>query len=139
MVLFKPLSSAEGRGSRITVARTGDDLVMSVIGEGQTVTVTDWYAASANHAARVTAGDGYTIGDAAIEQLVQAMASLTPPASGQTTLPPELAANLSSSYGQGKCWPCWRVVIECIAKWSPCGAKESNKVSSPVITRIILF
>ena len=74
-----------------------DDLVMSVIGEGQTVTVAGWYAASANHAGQVTAGDGYTIGDVAIEQLVEAMASFTPPASGQTTLPPELAANLSTA------------------------------------------
>jgi hypothetical protein len=74
-------------------ARAGDDLVMSVIDEGQAVTVAGWYAASANHAVQVTTGDGYPIGDAAIEQLVEAM--FTPPAAGETTLPPALAANLA--------------------------------------------
>jgi hypothetical protein len=44
---------------------------------------------------KVAGGDGYTASAGGIEQLVQAMASFAPPASGETTLPPELAANLA--------------------------------------------
>jgi Ca2+-binding RTX toxin-like protein len=78
-------------------AQAGNDLIVSVIGQNQSVTVSNWYGAANNHLGQVLAGDGYTATDAGIQQLVEAMASFTPPASGQTTLPPELAASLSST------------------------------------------
>jgi len=68
-----------------------------VIGLNQSVTVSNWYGAANNHLGKVLAGDGYTVTDAGIQQLVEAMASFTPPPAGQTTLPPELAASLSST------------------------------------------
>jgi hypothetical protein len=43
------------------------------------------------------AGDGYAVTDSGMQQLVQAMASFSPPPAGQTTLPPELAANLAGA------------------------------------------
>ena len=60
-------------------ARAGNDLVMSVIGQGQAVTVTGWYSSADNRLAQVAGGDGYTASAAGIEQLVQAMASFAPP------------------------------------------------------------
>jgi hypothetical protein len=77
--------------------RSGDDLVISVIGQGQMVTVGAWYEATANRVGQIVAGDAYAATNAGIEAMVPAMASFTPPASGQTTLPSELAANLSST------------------------------------------
>jgi len=38
--------------------------------------------------------DGYSISDSGVQQLVQAMAAHSPPAAGQTTLPPNLASSL---------------------------------------------
>ncbi len=75
--------------------RSSDDLIVSVIGEGQTVTVSDWFASNNNHARQITTGDGYTITDTGAEQLVQAMASFAPPGAGQTSLPSNLATSLA--------------------------------------------
>jgi hypothetical protein len=76
-------------------AQSGNNLVVSVIGQNQSVTVSNWYGAANNHLGKVLAGDGYAATDAGIQQLVEAMASFTPPAAGQTTLSPDLAASLA--------------------------------------------
>jgi len=76
-------------------AQSNNDLVISVIGRGQGVTVADWYASSNSHVGEVTMSDGYSISDAGVEQMVQAMLPFMPPAAGQTTLPPDLASNLA--------------------------------------------
>ena len=83
---------------KLWFAHSGNDLVISVIGQGQAVTVADWYSSADNRLAQVTSGDGYAATAAGIEQLVAAMASFTPPASGQTTLPPQLAATLATAF-----------------------------------------
>jgi Ca2+-binding RTX toxin-like protein len=76
-------------------ARSNDDLVVSVIGEDQSVTVAGWYASTNNRFAQIDAGDSYVATAAAVDQLVQAMAAFTPPPLGQTTLPTELADALA--------------------------------------------
>lgn len=58
-----------------------------MIGEGQAVTVTDWYASSDNHVGQIAANNGYTLASTGIDQLVKAMAAFAPPAAGETTLP----------------------------------------------------
>lgn len=68
---------------------------MSVIGQDQSVTVTDWYASTNNHVGQVTAGDGYTISNSGVQQLVQAMTAFSQPAAGQTTLPATVASGLA--------------------------------------------
>ncbi|CAN5907001.1 hypothetical protein BH11PSE3_BH11PSE3_21750 [soil metagenome] len=77
-------------------ARSSNDLVISVLGENQSVTVAGWYASTNNHVGQVVAGDGYVLNDAGIQNLVQAMASLTPPAAGQSVLQPAQANALTS-------------------------------------------
>ena len=63
---------------RLWFAHDGNDLVISVIGQGQ------------------ASGDRYAASAAGIEQLC-GLGVFTPPAAGQTTLSPELAANLSTA------------------------------------------
>ena len=72
-----------------------DDLVVSVIGKSQTVTVADWYASTDNHVGAITTNDGHEISDAGVQQMVEAMASYEQPSSGQTTLPPGRATALA--------------------------------------------
>jgi hypothetical protein len=76
-------------------AQSGQDLVMSVVGRSQTLTVSGWYDGADNHLGELKTADGYQISDTGMQQLVQAMASYTPPAEGQTTLPPDLASALA--------------------------------------------
>jgi hypothetical protein len=76
-------------------AQSTDDLVISVIGEDQSITVAGWFAAAANRFADIVAGNGLTATAAGVDQLVQAMSAFTPPPLGQTTLPPDLAADLA--------------------------------------------
>jgi hypothetical protein len=76
-------------------AQSGDDLVMSVIGRSQSLTVTDWFDGAASHLGQVQTADGFSISDSGIEQLAQAMAGYNPPGAGQTTLPPDLSQALS--------------------------------------------
>ncbi|TAN71025.1 MAG: calcium-binding protein, partial [Magnetospirillum sp.] len=63
-----------------------NDLEMSVIGTSDKVTVKDWYSGSANHVSQIAVASGQTLLESAIENLVTAMASMTPPPIGLTQL-----------------------------------------------------
>lgn len=65
----------------------GDDLEVSLIGTQDTITIEDWYLDADCHIDRFQSGDGKVLLDSQVDSLVNAMASMTPPASGQTTLP----------------------------------------------------
>ncbi|MDI1258086.1 calcium-binding protein [Aquabacterium sp.] len=64
-------------------------------------TINNWYANAANQVESVKLSDGKTLTPSNVDNLVNAMASFTPPALGQTTLPanyqtalnPVIAAN----------------------------------------------
>jgi Ca2+-binding RTX toxin-like protein len=69
--------------------QVGNDLDISVIGTNDMVVVKDWYSGSARHVEQIQTVDGNrTLIDTQVQQLVQAMASMTPLAAGQTSLPP---------------------------------------------------
>jgi hypothetical protein len=76
-------------------ARSVNDLLISVIGENQAVTVAGWYASTANRFAQISAGDVYTATASAIDLLVQAMSAFSPPPLGETTLTGQLATDLA--------------------------------------------
>ena len=84
---------------------TANDLKVSIIGTGDSFTVSNWYQGAANHVATFQTADGKVVSDAAVENLVAAMASMTPPPVGQTTLTqqqhqtldPVIAANWMST------------------------------------------
>jgi trimeric autotransporter adhesin len=67
--------------------QVGDDLEVDRIGTGDKVTVASWYADAAAHIEQFTAGDGKSLLDGQVDQLVSAMAAFAPPAAGQTSLP----------------------------------------------------
>jgi serralysin len=76
-------------------AQSSNDLVVSVIGEDQSITVAGWFASIDNQFGQISAGDSFTATAAAVDLLVQAMAAFTPPPLGQTTLPADLANSLA--------------------------------------------
>ncbi|MFN3076678.1 MAG: calcium-binding protein, partial [Alphaproteobacteria bacterium] len=81
--------------------KSGQDLVASIVGTNDRVTVDDWYQGTDNQVRAFTTADGHSLEAPAVENLVQAMAGFNPPPPGQTSLPdaleqqlvPTLAAN----------------------------------------------
>lgn len=81
-------------------SQSGQDLVVSIIGSTDRVTIRQWAAGASRHVERITAG-GKSLADTQVANLVQAMSAMTPPPIGQTTLSdsqrtqlaPVLAAN----------------------------------------------
>ncbi len=69
-------------------------LRVSVIGTDDSVTIHGWYDGAANHVEQFRTFDGKTLTDAGVANLVQAMASFSPPAAGQTSLPQDYADSL---------------------------------------------
>ncbi|WP_043119046.1 calcium-binding protein, partial [Pseudacidovorax intermedius] len=57
------------------------------IGTSDQVMVSGWFNGAASQIERIGAGDGRSLSNADVAQLVQAMASFAPPAAGQSTLP----------------------------------------------------
>jgi Ca2+-binding RTX toxin-like protein len=68
-------------------SRSGNNLVVSIIGTSDAMTISNWYAGNAYHVEQFKTADGKTLLDSQVQNLVQAMAAFAPPAAGQTTLP----------------------------------------------------
>jgi hypothetical protein len=83
--------------NQIWFSQSGNNLVMSVDGQNETMTISNWYSSSANQPGQIVSGDGYSISDAGVQQMVQAMVSFTPPPSGQTSLSAATANSLAAS------------------------------------------
>ncbi len=66
--------------------RSGNDLLMRVIGTTDQMTIQGWYTGSAYQVEEVHAGDGYQLMSEQVDQLVQAMAAFAPPSSGELSL-----------------------------------------------------
>ncbi len=64
----------------------GNNLEISIIGTTDKVIVQDWYVDNSHHVEQVKTSDGHTLTDSNVDNLVAAMASITPPPLGQTTL-----------------------------------------------------
>ncbi|WP_245711350.1 putative Ig domain-containing protein [Paracidovorax valerianellae] len=76
--------------------KSGNHLEVSVIGTNDKFTVSDWYSGTKNQVERFDAGDGKSLTNSQVQNLVQAMASFSPPAAGQTTLPANYQSGLES-------------------------------------------
>lgn len=79
---------------QIWFRRGANDLEVSIIGTADTLVVKDWYLGTAYHIEQFKTADGMTLLDSQVENLVNAMASFTPPAAGETTLPPTYQSSL---------------------------------------------
>ncbi|MCW8914959.1 MAG: hypothetical protein OQK24_03790 [Magnetovibrio sp.] len=66
--------------------QSGQNLLVSVIGTTDQVTVSDWYTGSNNRVATISTNNGYDLTSAAVQNLVNAMSSMTPPPIGQLNL-----------------------------------------------------
>lgn len=64
----------------------GSSLEVSVIGASDKVTISNWYGGVSNHVERLQVADGHYLTDGNVEALVQAMAGMSPPPMGQSTL-----------------------------------------------------
>ncbi len=73
----------------------GNNLEVSVIGTTDKLTVQNWYLGSAYHVEQFRTADNHVLLDTQVEALVQAMAAFTPPAAGQSTLPPTYQTSLA--------------------------------------------
>ena len=97
ILAFGPKTAIE----QLWFRKVANDLEVSIIGTPDKVTVSNWYAGSAYHVEQFQTAGGKVLLDSQVQNLVQAMASFAPPASGQTTLTaayqttlaPVLAAN----------------------------------------------
>ena len=72
--------------SQLWFRRSGDDLVASVIGTNDRTVLTDWYTEWWTRVDKFRAGDGQTLLSGDVRRLVDAMAALSPPPLGQTSL-----------------------------------------------------
>ncbi|MEJ8814261.1 calcium-binding protein [Variovorax ureilyticus] len=81
---------------QIWFRQVGNNLEASIIGTNDTVTISNWYSGAQNHLEQFKSSDGKVLLDSQVQNLVQAMASFSPPAAGQVTLPPEYQSTLSS-------------------------------------------
>ncbi|MBI5785104.1 MAG: calcium-binding protein, partial [Rhodocyclales bacterium] len=73
---------------QIWFRHVGTNLEVSIIGTLDKLTINNWYSGNQYHVEQFKTADGKTLIDTKVETLVQAMAAFSPPAAGQTTLPP---------------------------------------------------
>ncbi|MFL9672331.1 S8 family serine peptidase [Pseudomonas marginalis] len=88
------LASGGRTADKLWFRHVGDDLEISVIGTDDKVIVDDWYLGTQHHVEKIQVSSKVLL-DTKVENLVNAMAAFTPPASGQTTLPPAYATALA--------------------------------------------
>lgn len=79
--------------------QSGGDLVVSVIGSADKLTIEGWYASEDNKLDAFALADGTTLYAGQVNQLVSAMAAFAPPGMGQATLPSEEQAPLNPWLG----------------------------------------
>ena len=71
---------------QVWLTRVGQDLAVSIIGTTDKVTISNWYAGSANRVEALQTQSGNTLSVNQVQNLVNAMASFSAPAVGTTTL-----------------------------------------------------
>ncbi|HEX5360452.1 MAG TPA: hypothetical protein VFW49_05090, partial [Fluviicoccus sp.] len=83
------LCGSDIRHDQLWFSRQSNDLVVNVMGTADGLRISNWFLTVANGNTvleDVIAGDGYHLNVAGVGQLVSAMATMTPPAAGQTEL-----------------------------------------------------
>ena len=77
---------ADVANDQLWFSQAGNNLEIQIIGTNDRMVITNWFGGNANHVEEVKAGDGKTLTDTNVQNLVTAMAAMTPPPFGQTTL-----------------------------------------------------
>ncbi|WP_165456655.1 calcium-binding protein [Aquabacterium lacunae] len=88
------LAFGDVAANQLWFTRSGQSLVVSVIGTQDRVTVQDWFKGSAYRVEAFTSSDGKSLSSSKVNSLVSAMAKFSAPAEGTTTLPTATAKAL---------------------------------------------
>jgi trimeric autotransporter adhesin len=80
--------------NQLWFVKVGNNLEVSIMGTTDKFVMTNWYLGSQYHVEQFRSGDGKTLLDSQVQNLVSAMAAFTPPAAGVTTLPANYATTL---------------------------------------------
>jgi len=67
--------SIDANAKDLLFAQNGLDLLVSIIGEPDTLTIPKWYHGGRNQVENINTADGYTLANTQVDQLIQAMAS----------------------------------------------------------------
>ena len=78
----------------IWLQRNGSNLELTLRDSTDKVTINNWYSSTSNHIETIKSGDGKTLLDSQVQNLVNAMAAFAPPAGGSSHLTPEQKAQL---------------------------------------------
>jgi len=85
--LSDAISYASGiNHDQLWFTQSGNDLLIQTIGTTDQVSVTDWYGGAINQVASIGTADGVALTNGMVQNLVSAMAAMTPPPVGQTDL-----------------------------------------------------
>ena len=76
--------------------KSGNDLNLAIIGSNESVSIQNWFSSNSYHVEQIKSGDGKTLLDSQVANLVSAMASLTPPAAGESSLSAEYHTKLDA-------------------------------------------
>ena len=82
------------RHDQLWFSQVGNDLSIEVIGTSDEAVIENWYVSSDHQIEKFQSGDGLTLLNTQVDQLVQAMAAFPAPASGKLDLSPELQSQL---------------------------------------------
>ena len=85
------------RFDQLWFQKGSNDLVVTIIGSNDKVTIQNWYLAGSgtnNQIEQIRSGDGKLLLNSQVQNLVSAMASFSPPAAGQTSLPSNYSSSL---------------------------------------------
>ncbi len=83
------LFASDVASNQLWFKHVGNDLVIDIIGTANTATIKNWYiGGTTNHIETFKSGNGKTLTDDHVQNLVNAMAGMTEPPSGQTSLTP---------------------------------------------------
>lgn len=88
------LAFSSASSDQLWFSRSGNDLLVSVIGTSSQIDVTGWYNGSSQAIQSFDAGDGKILTSDDVNALVSAMAAFSPPAAGSTTLPENYQSQL---------------------------------------------
>jgi hypothetical protein len=75
--------------------RDGNNLVINLVGNNDSVTVNGWFASSYNHIEEIQLTDGSILYDTQVQQLVDAMAAFAPPVGAGAVVSQEAQDQLS--------------------------------------------
>lgn len=75
--------------------QVGSNLEVSIIGTTDKVTISNWYSNASYRIETLELANGEKLLDSQVQTLVSAMSAFSPPAAGQTTLPPSYQTTLS--------------------------------------------